>query len=297
MKHKINNENQLYIGRNCGRDLLDDIQQAKQSIDVVSPFLSKEKMVHLLNAQQNKVNVRLLMLIEPGHNRLTTSAILSTFIYAKQHINRNKEKLRQLMLRISSSLLILVLLAFIIKLMIFMNSKFRHPHSTPHKALLFFHYHWLYSLTLLGLILIIVGALRYFKQLPIFFYSYHEKLPVRLFDNHATKKKVNNATPMLHAKLFIIDERVAYYGSLNLTNAGCKRNIELLQKTTDKVLIQSLKRDIEHLYTTEDYRKIELIEARNHINNITIEKCTHCLKSETNCCLQQDKHQSYTTKP
>ena len=110
MKHKINNENQLYIGRNCGRDLLDDIQQAKQSIDVVSPFLSKEKVVHLLNAQQNKVNVRLLTLIEPGHNRLTTSTILSTFIYAKQHINRNKEKLRQLMLRISSSLLILVLL-------------------------------------------------------------------------------------------------------------------------------------------------------------------------------------------
>lgn len=52
----------------------------------------------------------------------------------------------------------------------------------------------------------------------------------------------------IHGKIYLIDDAIAYLGSLNFTNSGTKNNYETRIKTTDRQAIEKIKEEIDDLF-------------------------------------------------
>ena len=75
------------------------------------------------------------------------------------------------------------------------------------------------------------------KNIKIFNYNYSQLFPFKVFKSQYTDKE--NGI-LIHAKLYIIDDKIAYLGSLNFTYSGVKGNYESRLKTVDKNVINKL---------------------------------------------------------
>ncbi|THD68107.1 hypothetical protein E7Z59_08190 [Robertkochia marina] len=62
-----------------------------------------------------------------------------------------------------------------------------------------------------------------------------------------TKLWSPNSRNRLHTKFYIIDNKIAYLGSLNFTRSGIYNNHESRVRTIDSKVIQSLNQEFEHL--------------------------------------------------
>lgn len=59
---------------------------------------------------------------------------------------------------------------------------------------------------------------------------------------------------MIHSKIFIIDERIAYGGSLNFTNSGLFRNFESRVRITDPGAVKGM----DDLFEDQDNKETPL---------------------------------------
>lgn len=56
----------------------------------------------------------------------------------------------------------------------------------------------------------------------------------------------------IHGKIYLIDDSVAYLGSLNFTSSGTKHNYETRIKTTDKQAILKIRDEINDLFNNSN---------------------------------------------
>ena len=61
----------------------------------------------------------------------------------------------------------------------------------------------------------------------------------------ADKNKLSDT--FIHSKIYLIDEKIAYLGSLNFTSSGTKHNYETRIRTEDPNAIQEVKEEINQL--------------------------------------------------
>ena len=64
----------------------------------------------------------------------------------------------------------------------------------------------------------------------------------------------------LHSKIYIIDNKIAYLGSLNFTHFGTKLNHETSIRTTDRNSILYINSEFDSLLNNEYYEKRDLQE-------------------------------------
>lgn len=221
---------EVYLGQNCGKQLQDDILSAQQEVLVVSPYIDKSKLNDLLHLHRKNVSVRLAFshLKANQYNYILQQLIGQHKETDQKTINSLKQK--QMIYKLIS---IICLVLSLISLSLFVYEYFR---------LGIFNYYCLIALPILYISYFLrqkrkdVG-----KTTPVHSYTYFKKnIDFKYLNSYDDK--------FIHAKIYIIDRKIAYMGSLNFTNNGFTSNFETRIRITHKDKIKELVDFVETIF-------------------------------------------------
>lgn len=85
----------------------------------------------------------------------------------------------------------------------------------------------------LGLLLVAGWLKGRIKRTRVYHYTYEQVFPLRVL-----LSRNNGASTTLHSKVYIIDDRIAYLGSLNFTKSGTQSNYETRIRTTEQAAVK-----------------------------------------------------------
>jgi phosphatidylserine/phosphatidylglycerophosphate/cardiolipin synthase-like enzyme len=222
-------EDEIFIGRNAGKDLLYDIKNAKSSIKIVSPYLSADYVKELIKLHKLGKVVTLITCDKILENKPYSDFNIKDLIREEQ-IFDSVLKLKRKKGMLAFEIIFLISLIFI-------------PLSLWFNVFLFF-FSTLFLVSLFGFFYFYLINPIKINYLPIF--------RIRVFDSTSGDKPWS--TELVHSKIFIIDERVAYLGSVNFTYSGFVKHYETLIKIKDISAIRAISEEVERLYSFKDLR-------------------------------------------
>ena len=231
----------VYIGTGAGKKLIDDIGNAKRSVKIVSPFLSAFLVKRLIGLHSNGIDIQLI----------TTDTIEDFYGDRKRNLH---ELIRQ-------------------EIHIDGQARWiRNKHKTTAKILngftigLFIGFmvlnYWLKDIRLLWLLVPIiffylVGS--YFKSKTkrkrVYSYTYHKLFPFKVV---LSKNENGLGNTYLHSKIYIIDDEVAYLGSLNFTGGGIRNNYETRVRLADAPSVQKIVGEFDYLMNQAKMPEVDM---------------------------------------
>ncbi len=97
---------------------------------------------------------------------------------------------------------------------------------------------------------------RKIKNQVVYTYKYSKKFPFKVcLSYHKTKQ---NSDTFIHGKVYLIDDKIAYLGSLNFTSSGTKYNYETRIRTTDSCVIDKLKKEFSSMMVDSNLREKDI---------------------------------------
>ncbi|MCX6741739.1 MAG: phospholipase D-like domain-containing protein [Candidatus Pacearchaeota archaeon] len=222
------NKDQIYIGRQAGKEIHETIKNAKKSVKIVSPYLSANYIKDLITLHKKGVKVTLITCDKIESNSYSDFSV-SDLIKTEKVYDEKKEKLKKNISKISIFLFGVSLISLI----------FSFTNLIPG------------FISTLLLSISVLTLLSYFLISP---YS-HKSEPIfriKVFDSHSGKNP--GSTELIHSKIFIIDEEIAFLGSVNLTYSGFKTHYETAIKVEDKSAVSTISQEVERLYSSKDLK-------------------------------------------
>tara|TARA_R110000851_G_scaffold271801_4_gene424461 strand:- start:861 stop:1250 length:390 start_codon:yes stop_codon:yes gene_type:complete len=95
------------------------------------------------------------------------------------------------------------------------------------------------------------------RNAKIYQYSYRRLFPFKVYTTTVSDSYSN---PFIHGKMYLIDDGIAYLGSLNFTGNGTRNNYETRIRITDRKAVKELIFEFDDLFNNEDYPERELAE-------------------------------------
>jgi phosphatidylserine/phosphatidylglycerophosphate/cardiolipin synthase-like enzyme len=226
----FSNKDYIYIGKDAGKEILSEIKNAKKSVKIVSPYTSPDYVKELISLHKKGVDITLITCDNIETNSYSDFKP-SDLVKKEKIINTGAEKTKK-------AILSYLIINFAVLLM----------------TLLF------YSILLSSLLLILTGILLIIGLILIisyFFietysYKYEPLFRIKVFDSHSGKNP--HSTELVHSKIFIIDERVCFLGSANLTYSGFKTHYETAIHVDDKNALSDISAEVEKLYSSDELR-------------------------------------------
>lgn len=221
----------IYIGKGAGTKLLDDIKNAKHSVKISSPYLSPSLVKQLINLNSEK-NIHLITTdtIEDYEN--SDKKNINKLIKQHQIKDEEAEKTRNKWID-TTRLILFGIIGYSL-------------------TLLLTAYFYRELKLMYGIIPIVLATLIFkhyqnkIKQKRIYNYQYSQLFPFKVFispKNYSTYK--NN---FIHGKIYIIDDKIAYLGSLNFTKSGTEDNYETRIRITDPIAIAKILDEFNDLF-------------------------------------------------
>ncbi len=218
----------IYVGQNAGKFLEKDILNAEKEVLIISPYVSKDKIEELINLSIKGVKVRLAFDFNIANQKKEEyKQILKKLILQEKKYDTEKQKTVE------------------------RNDK---KYATYSKLALFvgailgmiciFNFHCL-TLLLISLFF----SKKYHskrqenKKIRTYIYEYRKTIDFKCFwgDN------------LFHSKIYIIDNKVAYIGSLNFTYNGFNNNFETIIEINNQSKINELREFVNHIFD-DNYR-------------------------------------------
>jgi len=227
----------IYIGTGAGAKLLKEIENAKKSVKIISPYLSASYVEKLIKLKEKGLDVGLITseLIEDYRDNSNKLSIVQQHQTIIDSSKIHRDFLTKCMNWMIVSLSIIPLM-FLVKLYFKLNLN--------GMSLIYFSIAYIIS------ILIIRQRI---KTIRIYDYQYKWLFPIKIFLQPEQKYYGNNNSGyFIHSKIFIIDDEIAYLGSLNFTVSGFESNLETRFRTTDSVTIEGLKNLYNKLYFSQE---------------------------------------------
>ncbi len=222
------NHNDIYIGRNIGQELMRLIKSAKKSVKIVSPYLSASYVKELVELSKKGKDVTLItcdkIIGEGRYSDLTIKDLVKETRIDEP--NKKKSRKRGLFLGLILILSSLVLFSFSFQIVLFVS---------------------------LGLFVIAVCILIYYYFKKPYRLVYDPIFRIKVFDSTSGAKPWS--TELIHSKIYIIDEKLAYLGSANFSYSGFKMHYESLIEIQDPRAIRDISKEVEHLYFSKDLRE------------------------------------------
>ncbi len=220
----------LYIGTKAGASLLQDIAGATESIHLVSPYLSAGFVEKLIQKHGEGVLIDLFT--------TDASTTKKAFQAHGKTVILPPKKRRSVVAKI---LYILgwILLPGVIALAFYMKDPKILIALTP--LALYFLWYTIYK--------------GWTKKRAA--YKFSQLFPFRLY----TSKKNNG---LVHSKIYVIDQRVAYLGSLNFTQNGTSHSFETHIRTEDPQAIESILNALDELKQS-DWETLDIQEFAESI--------------------------------
>lgn len=220
----------IYIGKGAGKKLLNDIRNAKESIKIVSPYLSPFLISELIELRRRNLEVQLITTDNlEDYYREDEKNIRQLIIQNRETDDEaviQREKWRKIY-KITTYSNIILIAVYIGLIYLIKEPKIAY-----------------------GLIPIIVLALiaeiysQKVKKKRIYSYWYSQLFPFKVY---MSPQKDNDSDTFIHSKIYLIDDKIAYLGSLNFTYSGTKKNYETRIRTEDFRAIQEIKDEINQL--------------------------------------------------
>ncbi|MEX6625334.1 phospholipase D-like domain-containing protein [Tenacibaculum salmonis] len=224
----INNANcDIYIGKAAGKHLISDIRNARKSIKIVSPYLSASLVKELIKLKSKKLNIELI-----------TSDDIEDFTGDKEKnihklIIQNKTPNSFAKKWIAFSQITIFSIIGVLATMLFAF------YETEDIRISF------------GFIAVIILCFvyRFFnkksKSSKHNYYKYSQLFPFKVYMS-PYKSKLSDS--FIHSKIYLIDDKIAYLGSLNFTVSGLKNNYETSIRTKESKAIKEIKKEINQLF-------------------------------------------------
>ena len=231
----------VYIGTGAGKKLMEEIENAKRSVKIVSPFLSPFLVKKLIDLHYRGVEVQLITMdiIEDFYGdrpkNIHQLIIQDRIIDKEAETARLKwiKRKRWLYFFLIVMILVICIMAFIIQdRMVFWG-----------------------GILLLLLWLLIRNYTSKIRNAKIYNYSYRQLFPFKVFTTPASN---SYSHPFIHGKLYVIDDGIAYLGSLNFTGNGTRNNYETRIRITERKALKELVCEFDALFHNENYLEKEI---------------------------------------
>jgi len=220
------NRDKIHIGRSAGDSLLKDMRQAKESVKIVSPYLTPSYIEELIRLQKKGVNVTLITSdnLEEGDGRYSDLEHRD-IIKQKQEVIKSKKEKRTKGMRWAG-------IPLLLSIILFVNQAIG-----------------------LGFIFFIISLAIFFihYNIKIYNYSYYSIFNLRVFHSKYNYDKNRRGTHDVHAKIYVIDNKIAYVGSINFTHAGLSNNYETAVEIKDQKAIKAISEEINVLFNSKRY--------------------------------------------
>ena len=224
----FSNNNHIYIGREAGKEIHEKIKNAKKSVKVVSPYLSPDYIKDLIDLHKKEIKITLVTCDKIESN--SYSDFKTSDLIKKDKILDDKAvKLKKLLFKSFIWLFVISILCAVASFIL--------------SILLIFAGIFFFA----GIIALVSSwiILDYsFRYEPIF--------RIKVFDSATGKNP--GSTELIHSKIFVIDEEIAFLGSANLTYSGFKTHYETTIKIEDKNAVKDISSEVEKLYYSKDLR-------------------------------------------
>lgn len=186
------NNNDIYIGRQAGKEIHKSILSAKSCVKIVSPYLSPDYIQDLIFLHKKGIKITLITCDSIESNQYSKFKPSDLVI---------KEKVEDYSSAKSKSFL-----AKILRLL--------------------------------------------FPPIPN--YNYKPLFDIKVFDSSTGKNP--RSTELIHSKIYLIDNKIAFLGSANLTYSGFKTHYETTIKVSDPSAIQDISTEIDSLYNSTELK-------------------------------------------
>ncbi len=237
----------IYIGKGAGKMILDDMLQAKRSIQVMSPYLSAGLVDILLDRFRLGVAIELVTSDEIEDHKHTDK---NSYQIIKQHKHVDEELKSKKQLFHWTGIVGMIVFGF------FAAAKLAGVLSDSIEPSGVIQFALFALLTLIGRFM-----WKHADGINFWYYSYSSLFPIKIFYSYFSRKKNDRSKAFnLHSKLYIIDDRIAYLGSVNFTRSGCLLNHETRIRITDPEAIDQLKQEFEELLYNDHYNHRSLDE-------------------------------------
>lgn len=222
---------EVYLGQNSGNQLSDDLLSAKSEVLIVSPYIDEIKLNDLINLKNKNINVRLAF---SSLRKEQNTQILRMLIQQNRETNMYRKDQK---LKLINRYQIISIITLCIGIALFFYSLFEN-FSLSKRLFLFvsggaLFYAFYYFNKLKGIT----------YKMPIYKYNYSEKI------NFKYLRALGGDNMFIHSKIYVIDRKIAYLGSINFTNNGFTSNFETCIRITQKNKIEEL---VEFLHTIYD---------------------------------------------
>lgn len=225
----------VHMGLSAGKALMESISQARHELLVLSPLLTAAQLRLLIKMHEQGVNVKLITTISGGNIGDVEGYDYRTELI-RQHKHKDtkaeekKERLRGLV-----TFLLFALLAFALATVL---------------TYLYYHTYAWTSLLVLGIfsLLVLFACISELTRTSVYRYTYRTIFPIRVFIDPGNRKIRNASKHFIHAKLFIIDGKVAFLGSANFTCSSLQHNYESVVRTEDPAAIRELQAEVQKLF-------------------------------------------------
>ena len=225
----------LHIGAGAGKQLWQDIMNAKREIKIVSPHLHAALIKELISLNDKGIQITLITTLSGS-----TLGEAGEYDYRDQliqqikHPNRvgikRKERLKSL-----RTFMYIVLFTFLAL-----------------GAYTYFFYHLYAQITLLIFFLatlIFIGALTAeIQNIPAFRYTYHTLFPIKIYISPNNQQLLHKSKLLIHANIFLIDQEIAYIGSVNFTQDSLTHNYESMVRIVDIAPLKEIDHEIDQLF-------------------------------------------------
>lgn len=257
MSKTINNVlGDIYIGKESGKMILDDIRKAKKSVRVMSPYLSAGLVDMLLDRLTSGVHIELVTsgyVEDHAHENKNCYRIIKQHKHVDEQL-RNRKQFFQwtgIVLMITFGLLAITKLESLFS-----------P-TVEHSDFIGFG---IFS----GMVFLGQFIRKYADGIRFWNYSYSSLFPIKIFSSYFSRSKNDRSKDFnLHSKLYIIDDCIAYLGSVNFTRSGCLFNHETRIRITDLQAIRQLRQEFSELLWNEHYNHTSVDEWGRKLYEMT----------------------------
>ena len=215
---------------------MEELAQARSSIKIVSPYVSSQLASGLAALHQQGVAVQLITCENDS-----LPSLLKTLVRQEAHVDSNASRWRN---RITAGSWLVSGILFMALISIVWSFS-RQQIS------------WLLPgiVVLLTSVLIMI-ILRYLKRrIRVKTYSYSSLFPIKVL---MEKNEFGRRSTFLHSKIYIIDDQIAYLGSLNFTRSGTETNYETRIRITDPSALAKILDEFNYLLNEIDCPKLDI---------------------------------------
>ncbi len=228
----------LYIGQGAGKKLWQELYKAEQSIKIVSPYLSPSSVSQLIKIQEKGIEVSLITTDEIEDYKDPHKSNMSKLIIQYENYDENAEHRKN---RIRSYIYLFIGLTLISLLL--MGYLFLSEIQTDLKAIA-----GLLSLLFIGVSFFLKNTL---KAIRAYSYTYDSLFKLKVICS-------KESSSFVHSKIYIIDDKIAYLGSMNLTYKGGTSNLETRVRTQDTNAVSKITEEFETIFFKEDLVDISI---------------------------------------